>query len=124
MRTNPDGTTCKRKRRMNSFQEPAYAEQCRRVLAIPSKRYGRRLIEHLSKEEIDALLAAPDKTTWRGRRDHALLLVAIQTGLRVSELIGLQRKDVVLGTGAHLSCCGKRRKQRCTPLHQEAAAVL
>ena len=65
-----------------SFQEPAHAEQCRRVLAIPSKRYERRLIEYLSEEEIDALVAAPDKTTWRGRRDHGLLLVAIQTGLR------------------------------------------
>jgi integrase/recombinase XerD len=107
-----------------SFQEPAYAEQCRRILAIPSKRYERRLIEYLGKEEIDALVAAPDKTTWRGRRDHALLLVAIQTGLRVSELIGLQRKDVALGTGAHLRCEGKGRKQRCTPLRQEAVAVL
>ncbi len=107
-----------------SFQEPAYADQCRRILAIPSKRYERRLIEYLGKEEIDALVAAPDKTTWRGRRDHALLLVAIQTGLRVSELIGLQRKDVALGTGAHLRCEGKGRKQRCTPLRQEAVAVL
>jgi site-specific recombinase XerD len=107
-----------------SFQEPAHAEQCRRILAIPSKRYERRLIEYLSKEEIDALVAAPDKTTWRGRRDHALLLVAIQTGLRVSELIGLQRKDVVLGTGPHLRCEGKGRKQRCTPLRQEAVAVM
>src|SRR5437764_10480918 len=85
-----------------SFQEPAHAEQCRRILAIPSKRYERRLIEHLGKEEIEALVAAPDKTTWRGRRDHALLLVAIQTGRRVSELIGLRRNDVVLGPGAHL----------------------
>jgi integrase/recombinase XerD len=107
-----------------SFQEPAYAEQCRRILAIPSKRYERRLIEYLSKEEIDALVAAPDRTTWRGRRDHALLLVAIQTGLRVSELIGLQRKDVILGSGAHLRCYGKGRKERCTPLRQEAVAVL
>jgi site-specific recombinase XerD len=107
-----------------SFQEPAHAEQCRRVLAIPSKRYERRLIEHLGKEEIDALVAAPDKTTWRGRRDHALLLVAVQTGLRVSELTGLQRKDVVLAAGAHLRCEGKGRKQRCTPLRPEAVAVL
>ncbi len=70
-------------------------------------RYERRLIEYLSKEEIDALVAAPDKTIWRGRRDQALLLVAIQTGLRVSELTGLQRKDVALGTGAQLRCEGK-----------------
>jgi site-specific recombinase XerD len=105
-------------------RSPPTPRSVRRILAIPSKRYERRLIEYLSKEEIDALVAAPDKTTWRGRRDHALLLVAIQTGLRVSELIGLQRKDVVLGTGAHLRCEGKGRKQRCTPLRQEAVAVL
>ena len=67
-----------------SFQEPAYADQCRRILAIPSKRYERRLIEYLTTEEIDALLAAPDRTTWIGRRDRALLLVGVQTGLRVS----------------------------------------
>ena len=107
-----------------SFQEPTHADQCRRVLAIPSKRYERRLIEHLKPEEIDALLAAPDRATWIGRRDRALLLVAIQTGLRVSELIGLRRDDVVLGTGAHLRCEGKGRKERCTPLRQEVVAVL
>jgi integrase/recombinase XerD len=107
-----------------SFQEPTRADQCRRVLAIPSMRYERRLIEHLKPEEIDALLAAPDRATWIGRRDRALMLVAIQTGLRVSELIGLRRDDVVLGTGAHLRCEGKGRKERCTPLRQEVVAVL
>jgi site-specific recombinase XerD len=107
-----------------SFQEPAHADQCRRVLAIPSKRYERRQIEYLTREEIDALLAAPDRATWMGRRDRALLLVGIQTGLRVSELIGLRRDDVVLGAGAHLRCEGKGRKQRCTPLRQEAVEVL
>jgi integrase/recombinase XerD len=107
-----------------SFQEPAYADQCRRILAIPSKRYERRLIEYLTAEEIDALLAAPDRTTWIGRRDRALLLVGIQTGLRVSELIGLRRSDIILGAGAHVRCEGKGRKQRFTPLRQEAVAVL
>jgi integrase/recombinase XerD len=107
-----------------SFQEPARAEQCRRILAIPSKRYERRLIEHLKPEEIDALLAAPDQATWIGRRDRALLLMAIETGLRVSELIGLRRDDVVLGTGAHVRCEGKGRKERCTPLRQDVVAVL
>src|SRR5437764_497169 len=107
-----------------SFQEPAYADQCRRILAIPSKRYERRLIESLTAEEIDALLAAPDRTTWIGRRDRALLLVGIQTGLRVSELIGLRRSDIILGTGAHVRCEGKGRKQRCTPLRREAAELL
>jgi integrase/recombinase XerD len=107
-----------------SFQEPAYADQCRRILAIPSKRYERRLIEYLTPEEIDALLAAPDRTTWIGRRDRALLLVGVQTGLRVSELIGLRRCDIILGAGPHVRCEGKGRKQRFTPLRQEAVEVL
>jgi site-specific recombinase XerD len=107
-----------------TFQEPAHFDQCRRVLAIPSKRYERRLIEHLTPEEINAMLAAPDPTTWMGRRDRALLMVAIQTGLRVSELIGLRRDHVLLGTGAHVRCEGKGRKERCTPLRQEAVGVL
>jgi integrase/recombinase XerD len=107
-----------------SFQEPAYADQCRRILAIPSKRYDRRLIEYLTAEEIDALLAAPDRASWIGRRDRALLLVGIQTGLRVSELIGLRRCDIILGVGAHVRCEGKGRKQRFTPLRQEAVEVL
>ena len=81
-----------------SFQEPGYADLCRRVLTIPSKRYDRKQIEYLRREEIDALVAAPDTATWIGRRDRALLLTAIQTGLRTSELIGLQRQAVVLGT--------------------------
>jgi site-specific recombinase XerD len=107
-----------------SFQEPAHADRCRRILAIPGKRYERGLVEYLTAEEIDALLAAPDRTTWIGRRDRALLLVAIQTGLRVSELIGLRRHDIALGSGAHVRCEGKGRKQRCTPLRPEAVEVL
>ena len=102
-----------------SFYEPSCVDLCRRVLAIPSKRYERKPIEYLTSEEIDALVAAPKTTTWIGRRDQALLLLAIQTGLRVSELIGLQCKDVVLGTGAHVRCEGKGRKQRCTPLRRK-----
>ena len=107
-----------------SFEEPSCADQCRRILAIPSKRYERRPIAYLTREEIDALVAAPDTTTWIGRRDQGLLLVAIQTGLRVSELIGLQRQDVRLGRGAHVQCTGKGRKQRCTPLRKEAVRLL
>src|SRR3954449_8835476 len=110
--------------RYSSFQEPAHADLCRRVLAIPSKRYERRLIEYLTPEEIDALLAAPDRTTWIGRRDRALLLVGVQTGLRVSELIGLRRCDIILGAGPHVRCEGKGRKQRFTPLRQEAVELL
>ena len=107
-----------------SSQEPAHADLCRRVLAIPTKRYRRKLIEYLTPEEIDALLAAPERTTWIGRRDQALLLVGIETGLRVSELIGLKRHDIVLGAGAHVRCQGKGRKERCTPLRKEAVAIL
>jgi len=107
-----------------SFREPTSVDLCRRILAIPSKRYERKPIEYLMGEEIDSLLAAPDTATWIGRRDQTLLLVGIQTGLRVSELIGLQREDVVLGTGAHVRCQGKGRKQRCTPLRQEAIKLM
>ncbi len=91
---------------------------------MPNKRHERRPIEFLNREEIDALLAVPNPSTWIGRRDRTLLLVAVQTGLRVSELIGLNCQDVVLGTGAHVRCLGKGRKQRCTPLRPETAKML
>lgn len=107
-----------------ALEEPAHALLCQRILAIPNKRYERRLIEFLQREEIDALVAAPKLSTWIGRRDRTFLIVAIQTGLRVSELIGLRWQDVVLGTGAHVQCVGKGRKQRATPLREEAAAIL
>jgi site-specific recombinase XerD len=107
-----------------SFREPSCVDLCHRVLAVPSKRYERRPIEYLTRDEIDALLAAPDTTTWIGRRDQALLLVDIQTGLRVSELVDLRRNAIVLGIGAHVRCEGKGRKQRCTPLRKEAVAVM
>ena len=79
------------------------------MLAIPSKRFTRTLIHFLTPPEVDALLAAPDQGTWSGRRDHAFLLVAVQTGLRLSEMTGLNRDDVVLGTGAHVRVIGKGR---------------
>lgn len=107
-----------------SFREPEYAELCYQILAIPNKRFERRPIEFLTRKEIDALTDAPDKNTWIGRRDRTFLLTAVQTGLRVSELIGLRGEDVVLGTGAHVRCNGKGRKQRSTPLRQETADVL
>lgn len=107
-----------------AFREPAQALLCQRVLAIPSKRYERRPIDFLRREETQALLAAPDPAKWTGRRDRTLLLVAIQTGLRVSELIGLRCEDVVLGAGAHVRCQGKGRKQRSTPLRKEAVAMV
>jgi integrase/recombinase XerD len=105
-------------------EEPAHALDCQRILAVPNKRHEQRPIDFLNREEIDALLAAPNLSTWRGRRDRALLLVAVQTGLRVSELIGLNCQDVVLGTGAHVCCLGKGRKQRCTPLRPETTKML
>jgi site-specific recombinase XerD len=107
-----------------ALEEPAHALHCQRILAMPNKRHERRPIEFLNREEIDALLAAVDSSSWMGRRDRTLLLVAVQTGLRVSELIGLNCQDVVLGTGAHLRCEGKGRKHRCTPLRPETAAML
>jgi site-specific recombinase XerD len=107
-----------------ALEEPALALQCQRILAVPNKRYERRPIEFLNREETDALLAIPNPSTWLGRRDRTLLLLAVQTGLRVSELIGLSCQDVMLGTGAHVRCLGKGRKQRCTPLRPETARAL
>ena len=107
-----------------ALQEPGNAARTQRVLAMPSKRCNRRLVDFLDRDEMIALLAAPDRRTWIGRRDHALLLLALQTGLRVSEVIGLKREDIVLGTGAHVRCRGKGRKERCTPLRRDAIDVL
>jgi integrase/recombinase XerD len=103
---------------------PSHSGLIQRVLAIPSKRYERTPIAFLTRAEIDALLAAPDQRTWVGRRDRTLLLVAAQTGLRVSELIGLCWQDVVLGTGALVRCHGKGRKVRCIPLRKDAITAL
>ena len=107
-----------------ALAEPAHALLCQQVLAMPSKRHQRKPIAFLDGPEIAAVLAAPDQSTWIGRRDRTLLAVVIQTGLRVSELIGLRRQDVVVGSGAHVRCEGKGRKQRCTPLARDTAAVL
>jgi site-specific recombinase XerD len=107
-----------------ALQEPTHGAVIQRVLAMPSKRYDRRPIGFLTHPEMEALLAAPARATWSGQRDHALLLVALQTGLRVSELIGLRCQDIVLSTGAHLRCQGKGSKERCTPLRKDAVAVL
>ena len=107
-----------------AFEEPAHALLCQRILAMPSKRHERRPIEFLNREEIDALLAVTDFSTWIGRRDRTMLLLTVQTGLRVSELIGLSCQDIVLGTGAHVHCQGKGRKHRCTPLRPETAKML
>jgi integrase/recombinase XerD len=110
--------------RFVSFEEPAHSALIRCVLAIPSKRHDKRQVHFLTRPEIEALLAAPDRTTWLGRRDHTLLLVTAQTGLRLSELTGLDRDAVHLGTGAHVRCVGKGRKERCTPLTTLAQRAL
>jgi len=110
--------------RFVALEEPSASAACQRVLAIPIKRTARRLITALTRIEIEALLAAPDRSTWLGRRDHAILFIFIQTGLRVSELIGLRRADVILTAGAHVRCRGKGRKDRCTPLTRDAVKLL
>lgn len=107
-----------------AHRSPAEGASVQRVLAIPAKRIERAVIDFLAPSEVDALLAAPDLRSWIGRRDHAILLVAVQTGLRASELTGLRRQDVIFGSGAHIRCLGKGRKERCTPLTRQAAGVL
>jgi integrase len=94
------------------------------VLAIPSKRFTRTMVQFLTRPEVDAMLAAPDQFTWSGRRDHAFLLVAVQTGLRLSEMTGHKRADLIVRAGAHLRVIGKGRKERCTALAQSTLAVL
>ncbi len=110
--------------RYAAFEAPAHAAQIQRVLAIPSKRFTRTLVHFLTRPEVEALLAVPDQRTWFGRRDHAFLLLAVQTGLRLSEMTGLTREDVTLGTGAHVRVIGKGRKERCTPLAKPTVTVL
>ncbi len=107
-----------------AYRHPEHAQLIARVLAIPAKRYDRTLVSYLTTKEVAALLAAPDRSTWTGRRDHALIQLAITTGLRVSELTALTGADLHLGTGPHLLCHGKGRKDRTTPLIRETVGVL
>lgn len=110
--------------RFVAFEEPAYVGQSQRVLAIPGKLHDKREVHFLAREEIDAILAAPDRSTWIGRRDHMLLHLMAQTGLRLSEVVQLERGAVVLGAGAHVRCLGKGRKERCTPLTRQTSHAL
>jgi site-specific recombinase XerD len=110
--------------RYAALTHPEHAETIARVLAIPPKRFNRALVTYLDEPEVDALLAACDLSTRTGRRDHALLLLAAQTGLRISELISLTRADLHLGAGANVACHGKGRKDRITPLTATTVAVL
>ncbi|WP_084150701.1 site-specific integrase [Azohydromonas australica] len=106
------------------YEVPERSAQIQRVLAIPNKRFSRGLVHYLTRAEVDALLAAPDQRTWSGRRDHAFMLLAVQTGLRLSELTGLERRDITLDTGSHVRVIGKGRKERSTPLSKQTRAVM
>jgi site-specific recombinase XerD len=110
--------------RYAAFEAPDHAAEIQRVLAIPGKRFTRTQVHFLNRPEVEALLAAPDQRTWFGRRDHAFLHVAAQTGLRLSEMTGLTRNDVTLSPGAHVRVIGKGRKERCVPLAKPTVAVL
>jgi site-specific recombinase XerD len=110
--------------RYAALESPQHSGLIQRVLVIPNKRQPRPLVGFLTRSEIDALLLAPDRDTWLGRRDHALLLTAVQTGLRLAEITSVRQQDVCLGTGAHVRCEGKGRKERCTPLAKSTVAVL
>jgi len=110
--------------RFAAYELPTNSAQIQRVLAMPVKRFDRRLIDFMTRPEVNALLDAPDRSKLKGRRDHALLLTTLQTGLRVSEVTGLKRQDITFGTGAHLDILGKGRKQRAIPLSRPVAAIL
>ncbi len=107
-----------------ALQHPEHAASIQRVLAIPHKRTERNLVTYLTEPEVNALLAACDQSRWTGRRDHALFVLMIQTGLRISELAGLTCQDITLDTGANVRCRGKGRKERRTPLVPETRKVL
>jgi len=107
-----------------ALHHPEHASTIQRVLAIPHKRTTKNLLTYLTDPEVDALLAACDQTTWTSRRDHAILALTIQTGLRISELAALCRKDITLGTGANVHTIGKGRKARRTPLTPPIRRIL
>jgi site-specific recombinase XerD len=110
--------------RFAALETPRHSGLIQRVLAIPYKRQSRPLVGFLTRPEIHALLAAPDRDTWLGRRDHTLLPTAIQTGLRLREIASIRQRDVSLTTGAHVRCEGKGRKERCTPSTKSTVIVL
>jgi site-specific recombinase XerD len=110
--------------RFAASREPAHGGLIQRVLAIPEKRFDRDLVTFLTRPEVEAVLASPDRSTWIGQRDHLLLLLAARSGLRVSELTGLRVDDCVLGAGAHVRCHGKGRKERCTPLDRQTVRLM
>lgn len=107
-----------------AYQQPQHGNPVQRILNIPQKKSDKRIITYLTDEEVKSILEAPDRTSWIGKRDHALLLTAIQTGLRVSELIELKIEQIKWGVGAHIRCVGKGRKERCTPLTNQTEKIL
>jgi integrase/recombinase XerD len=107
-----------------AMNAPEHALHCQHILSMPNKRYTRRSVDFIDRTEMEALLAAPDLSTWIGRRDRAILLLVLQTGLRVSELVNLDCADIVFGVGAHIVCKGKGRKQRSTPLRRDTIRTL
>ena len=110
--------------RFAALRHPEHAAVIQRVLAIPQKRFERNDVSFLTPDEVEALLSAPDRSTWIGRRDHAIMALAVQTGLRVSELTALRREDLQLGRGACVTCRGKGRRARSTPLTASTVRVL
>ncbi len=110
--------------RFASYRHPEHAAVIQRVLSIPAKRTRKAIVSYLTDEEMETLIAAPNRSTWIGRRDHTMLVLALETGLRVSELTGLTCGDVKLGVGAHVHCTGKGRKERITPLRRETRDLL
>lgn len=107
-----------------AVNEPQLLHHCQRVLAMPAKRHEKRAIDYLDRDEIEAVIAAPDLSTWHGRRDRAILLLTLQTGLRVTELITLTCEAITLGAGAHVRCMGKGRKERATPIRKDSIKLL
>lgn len=107
-----------------AVNEPQLLHHCQRVLAMPSKRHVKRAIDYLDRDEIEAVISAPDLATWHGRRDRTILVLMLQTGLRVSELVTLTCDDVALGSGAHVHCLGKGRKERATPIRKDTIKLL
>lgn len=110
--------------RYAALRHPEHAQLIQQVLAIPQKRFDKTTVSFLETNEVEALLAAPDLDRWEGRRDHAFIAFAVQTGLRLAELIGITRGDIQLGVGAHVRCTGKGRKERCVPLTASTTAIL
>jgi integrase/recombinase XerD len=110
--------------RFASLELPEHSGLIQQVLSIPPKRHCRKVVGFLTRCEIQAILAVVDRSTWIGQRDYALLLMMMQTGLRLAEITGLCDQDITLGVGAHVRCEGKGRKERCTPLTRSTAAVI